>query len=127
MAFPEGYRFEIRVEPVYLQQESAPDEQRYVFGYTVVIENRGTRTAQLVRRTWLITDADGEQEEVRGEGVVGRQPVIRPGEHFRYSSGALLKTPIGSMRGSYHLVGEDGEQFDAPIPVFTLAMPGALH
>ncbi len=127
MAFPEGYQFDVRVEPIYLQHESQPKDQRYAFGYTVTIENQGKLSAQLRSRTWLIADAHGEQQEVHGEGVVGEQPVIPPGTSFRYTSGAILNTPIGSMRGCYHLVGEDGIEFEAPIPVFTLAMPGALH
>ena len=127
MEFPEGYRFQIRVEPIALPGESDPGSQRYVFGYTVVIENQGQRSAQLLSRVWWITDANGDRQEVRGEGVVGQQPVIPPGESFRYTSGALLATPVGSMHGCYRMIGEDGQRFDAAIPVFTLAMPGALH
>jgi len=117
----------VDVEPAYLAHESKPDERRYVFSYTVTIHNLGTQSARLLRRHWVITDANGERREVHGEGVVGEQPLIEPGSHFRYTSGALINTPFGSMEGSYEMLCEDGSSFEAPIPAFTLAIPGTLH
>jgi ApaG protein len=117
----------IEVETAYLDQQSDPAEGRYAFSYTITIRNEGPTAARLVSRHWIITDADGGVQEVRGEGVVGEQPLIHPGEGFRYSSGAILPTPVGSMRGAYQLVDEDGHRFEAPIAAFTLARPGTLH
>lgn len=117
----------IKVETTYLDHQSDPDESRYAFAYSITIRNEGTVAARLVSRHWIITDADGGVQEVRGEGVVGEQPLIRPGEGFRYSSGAILPTPVGSMRGAYQMVDEAGRRFEAPIAPFTLARPGALH
>ncbi len=121
------YRIEVRAEPAYLEDQSAPNENRYVFAYTITIRNTGTVAARLISRHWLIVDANGQEREVRGEGVVGEQPYLPPGGLFRYTSGALLETPVGSMRGSYRMLADDGRSFDAPIPVFTLAMPRTLH
>jgi ApaG protein len=121
------YRILVEVEPAYLVHESDPAENRYVFGYTVTIHNRGEQSAKLLRRHWVITDANGERREVYGDGVVGEQPLLAPGGRFRYTSGALINTPVGSMEGSYELVSEDGTSFKAPIPAFTLAIPRALH
>lgn len=121
------YSILVEVEPAYLAQESDPQEDRYVFSYTVTIHNQGELPAKLVRRHWIITDANGERREISGEGVVGEQPLLGPGERFRYTSGAMLTTPVGSMEGSYELVGEDGTTFTTPIPAFTLAMPRTLH
>jgi ApaG protein len=117
----------IEVETSYLDHQSDPDEGRYAFAYSITIRNEGTVAARLVSRHWIITDADGGVQEVRGEGVVGEQPLIRPGEGFRYSSGAIIPTPVGSMRGAYQMVDEDGRRFEAPIAAFTLARPGTLH
>jgi len=117
----------IEVETEYLDQQSEPEQGRYAFAYRITIGNQGSRPAQLVSRHWIITDADGGVQEVRGEGVVGEQPTIQPGEGFRYSSGAVLPTPVGSMRGTYQMSDESGRRFEVPIPAFTLARPGALH
>lgn len=121
------YSIQVEVEPAYLDQESAPDENRYVFSYTVTISNHGDVGAKLMRRHWIITDANGERREVAGAGVVGEQPMLRPGEQFRYTSGAMITTPVGSMEGSYELIADDGTTFTAPIPAFTLSIPRTLH
>jgi ApaG protein len=122
-------RYEIRVsaQPRFITEQSEPARDRYVFAYTITIENAGSVAAQLVSRHWIITDAMGKVEEVRGEGVVGEQPLLLPGERFRYTSGAVLETPVGTMQGSYQMVAEDGVRFDAPIAPFRLAMPNVLH
>jgi len=117
----------VQVSTAYVAEQSETEAHRYVFSYTVTIVNQGTRPAQLISRHWIVTDADGNEQEVRGEGVVGEQPTLRPGEGFRYTSGAVLETPVGSMRGSYQLVDDQGQHFDTPIAPFTLAVPGALH
>ena len=121
------YRIEVAVKSVYVDDESSPEDNRYVFAYTVTIRNVGSVPAQLKTRHWVITDADGKVQEVRGEGVVGEQPRLAPGEHFQYTSAALIDTPIGTMRGSYQMVAEDGVEFDAEIPMFRLSMPNILH
>jgi ApaG protein len=119
----------IRVEVVtnYLADQSEPAEQRFVFSYTITIRNEGSQPAKLLTRHWLITDANGKTQEVRGEGVVGEQPHMKPGQGFRYSSYAVLETPVGAMQGSYQMVADDGEHFDAQIAPFRLAMPALLH
>ena len=116
----------VRVTPAFLPEQSDPPS-RYVWAYTIRIENRGEKTVQLVSRHWVITDANGKVEEVRGDGVVGEQPYLKPGQGFRYSSGAVIETPVGSMQGSYQMLADDGAQFDAPIQPFRLAMPGILQ
>jgi ApaG protein len=121
------YEFSISVRPQYLVEHSNPDEQHYVFAYTVTIRNTGEHTAQLMSRHWVITDGNNAVEEVRGEGVVGEQPVLKPGEAFEYTSGCPLPTPVGSMRGSYQCVADDGTAFEAPIPEFVLSTPRTLH
>ena len=115
------------VSTTYGEDQSNPVEGRFVFAYTITIRNEGTKPARLVTRHWLITDANGKVQEVVGDGVVGEQPHLQPGQGFRYSSGAILETPVGAMQGKYHMVADDGEQFDAPIAPFRLAMPGVLH
>ena len=117
----------VKVDPFYIEDQSAPDENRYVFAYTVNIQNTGTVAAKLMTRHWIITDANGKIQEVRGQGVVGEQPYLRPGEGFQYTSGAVLDTAVGTMRGFYQMVGEDGNQFSAEIPIFTLSVPRTLH
>lgn len=117
----------IDVSTRYLDEQSEPDEGRYVFAYTIRITNRGDRPAQLRRRHWVITDSNGKVQEVRGDGVVGEQPLLPPGESFEYTSGAIIETPVGTMQGAYRMHGEDGEAFDAPIAPFTLAIPGILQ
>jgi ApaG protein len=121
--------FEISIEVAtdYVDDQSEPDVGRYVFAYTITISNRGNVPAKLLSRHWLITDANGKVQEVRGDGVVGEQPHLNPGEKFRYSSGAVLETPVGAMQGSYRMKADNGISFDAPIPPFTLAVPGVLH
>ena len=121
------YALEISVATQFLDEQSDPDGERYVFAYTIRIRNLGRLPAQLLDRHWLITDGNGKVEEVRGEGVVGEQPRLEPGEAFTYTSGAVLETAVGTMQGSYHMSGDDGTEFDAPIPPFTLAMPRTLH
>jgi ApaG protein len=121
------HKINIEVETNYLDDQSEPREQRYVFAYTITIRNEGEVPAKLLTRHWIITDANGRVQEVRGDGVVGEQPYLKPGQGFRYSSGAVLETPVGTMQGSYQMVGDDGAKFDAPIPAFRLAMPGMLH
>ncbi|MEJ2694515.1 MAG: Co2+/Mg2+ efflux protein ApaG [Candidatus Thiodiazotropha sp.] len=118
---------DVQVETNYMETQSQPDEKRYVFSYTVTIRNEGTISARLMNRHWIITDANGRVHEVRGEGVVGEQPHLKPGETFRYTSGTVLDTPVGSMQGSYDMVDSLGNHFDARIPAFSLARPGSLH
>jgi ApaG protein len=124
-------KYDMRVEvlPEFLPDQSAPDQGIYTFAYTITITNTGEIPAQLISRHWLITDASGMTEEVKGLGVVGHQPLLKAGESFQYSSGCRLRTPTGMMRGSYFFVAEDGERFDVPIPAFDLAEPSArvLH
>lgn len=120
---------EIRIEVAtdYVDDQSEPDIGRYVFAYTITISNMGQVPARLLSRHWVITDANGKTQEVRGDGVVGEQPHLNPGEKFRYSSGAVLETPVGAMQGNYRMKTDNGVDFDAPIPPFTLAVPGVLH
>lgn len=117
----------VTVRPAFWPERSSPEAGRYAFTYAVEIANVGEHPAQLVSRHWFITDADGQVEEVRGEGVVGKQPSLAPGERFEYTSWAMLKTPFGTMRGSYELVRPGGERFDAAIAEFPLTLPNALH
>jgi ApaG protein len=121
------HQIQVEVETAYLEEQSEPGEQRFVFAYTITLRNSGKVPAKLMTRHWIITDANGRIQEVRGEGVVGEQPHLKPGQGFRYSSGAVLETPVGSMQGSYQMLADDGAHFDAPIPVFRLAKPGMLH
>lgn len=122
-----AYEFTITVKTRYLEEQSEPERSNYVFAYNITIKNTGTVTAQLISRYWIIVDANNHAEEVRGLGVVGHQPLLKPGEHFEYTSGASLATPQGSMSGSYHCVAEDGQQFEAQIPEFVLTLPRTLH
>jgi ApaG protein len=124
-ASTEGIR--VTVESVYVADQSAPRSQRYVFAYTVRVANEGKEDAQLRSRHWIITDGNGKIEEVRGPGVVGQQPVLRPGEHFEYTSGCVLQTPRGEMRGTYQMHRPDGRAFYAAIAVFTLSLPHSLN
>jgi ApaG protein len=121
------YRFSVQVQPRYLEEQSDPEEGRFLFAYTVTIRNTGEVTAQLVSRHWIITDSGGQIEEVRGPGVVGEQPVLKPGQSFQYTSGCPLSTPVGSMHGSYQCIAEDGTAFEAPIAEFVLSAPRGLH
>ncbi len=122
-----AYQFEIVVKPEYMDEHSLPDAAQYVFAYHITICNIGSKAARLMQRHWVITDANEKVEEVRGDGVVGEQPTIQPGEAHSYSSFCVLDTPLGCMQGSYQMLGEDGERFDADIPVFTLAKDRVLH
>jgi len=117
----------INVATDYVDDQSDPDIGRYVFAYTITIANQGSMAARLLSRHWVITDGNGKVQEVDGDGVVGEQPHLNPGEEFRYSSGAVLETPVGSMQGRYRMKAENGLDFEAPIPAFTLAVPGLLH
>ena len=127
MAESKKYQIAVTAVPQFIADQSDPDSERYVFAYTITIENVGTVAAQLISRHWLITDGNNEVQEVRGLGVVGKQPLLQPGESFEYTSGSSLTTPIGTMKGTYQMVGEDGTRFDAEIPEFVLAAPGMLH
>ena len=117
----------VDVDTLYIESESSPVNSQYVFAYTITITNTGTEAAQLMTRHWVITDANGHIEEVRGDGVVGEQPYLKPGEGFQYTSGAVLKTPVGTMSGSYQMVTDSGNNFDAEIPEFILSSPRTLH
>lgn len=117
----------IQVATSYIDVESEPASDRYVFAYTITISNNGDVAAQLISRHWIITDANGKVQEVSGDGVVGEQPYLNPGEEFRYSSGAVLETPVGAMQGLYRMEADGGISFDAPIAPFTLAVPGLLN
>lgn len=121
------YNIKVLAQSFYIEAQSAPEQNRYVFAYTITIQNEGSVAAKLLTRHWIITDSNGKVEEVRGEGVVGEQPYLRPGEGFRYTSGAVIDTPVGSMRGSYQMLADDGVTFDAVIPTFSLAIPRTLH
>ena len=118
---------DVRVVPRYLPEQSDPLQENYGFAYTITLSNLGNEPAQLISRHWIILDADGHREEVRGLGVVGQQPLLKPGEGFEYTSGCRLHTPTGTMEGSYRFVREDGESFDVPIPRFVLDASGHGH
>jgi len=118
---------DIEVETRYVESQSNPESRRYVFSYTITIRNDGLQAARLMKRHWIITDANGKIQEVKGDGVVGEQPHLNPGEAFRYTSGTVLDTPVGSMEGSYEMVDPEGNPFEASIPLFVLQRPGSLH
>ncbi len=121
------HSIESKAQVSYLPEQSDIDARRYVFAYTMTITNTGTVAAQLVSRHWIITDSNNVVQEVKGEGVVGEQPLLEPGQSFTYTSGTYIATPVGTMRGSYQMRAQDGVEFDATIPEFALAMPGMLH
>lgn len=121
------YEFSVSVTTQYLGQQSDPSASRYVFSYTITIKNTGTVKAQLIARHWVVKDANDKEEQVRGLGVTGYQPLLEPGQQFEYTSGTILETPFGSMHGTYLCVAEDGEQFNALIPEFVLSLPRTLH
>ncbi len=125
----EEKRYEIRVnaQSFYLPDQSDEENDQYVFAYTIRIENTGNVAAKLMSRHWVITDADQQVQEVRGVGVIGEQPILQPGQHFDYTSGSSINTIVGTMRGSYQMVAEDGTKFEAMIPEFTLSVPRVLH
>lgn len=121
------YHIDIQVATRYIEEQSLPDQGRFVFAYTVQMRNVGVVGARLLTRHWQITDAHGKVQEVRGEGVVGEQPWMEPGSRYEYTSGAVLETSVGSMRGSYQMLADDGTLFEAIIPAFTLSVPRTLH
>ena len=127
MSGQKPYDIAISVDTRFLDDQSAPAENRYAFAYTITIANHGSVGARLLSRHWIITDANGKVHEVRGDGVVGEQPWMRPGSNFEYTSGAVIETELGTMRGSYQMVADDGTQFDAMIPTFVLTTPRTLH
>jgi len=122
-------KYDIRVSArtAFIPEQSDVNSERYVFSYTITVVNTGSVSAQLVSRHWIITDSNNQVQEVRGQGVVGEQPLLKPNEAFEYTSGAAIATPVGTMRGSYQMKAEDGIEFEAPIPEFTLSMPRVLH
>jgi ApaG protein len=126
-AMTKKYDITVSARAMFIPEQSDESEGRYVFAYTITITNTGEVAARLISRHWLITDSDNRVQEVRGMGVVGEQPMLKPQESFEYTSGAAIATPVGTMRGSYQMVAEDGTAFDAPIPEFTLSMPRVLH
>lgn len=117
----------VSVKTSFIDEQSKPQENRYVFSYTITVHNRGSVSARLISRHWIITDANGDIRELRGEGVVGEQPSLRPGEGYEYTSGAVLESSVGTMHGSYQMLAEDGTHFDADIPSFVLSIPRTLH
>lgn len=127
MADSKKYEIQVDTVAVFLPDQSDEASERYAFAYTITITNTGTVAAQLISRHWVITDAENQTQEVRGLGVVGEQPLLQPGERFEYTSGTSLATPVGTMRGSYQMVAEDGTRFDAEVAEFTLAVPRVLH
>ena len=127
MADSKRYEITVTTQTQFVPDQSDEANGRFVFAYTINIRNTGSMSAQLIARHWIISDAEGKMQEVRGLGVVGSQPLLKPGEAFEYTSGTAIATPVGTMRGSYQMVAEDGTSFDAPIPQFTLAVPRVLH
>lgn len=127
MTDPNTYCIKVHALPQFIPEQSNPEERRYVFAYTITISNTGGAAAQLISRHWIITDGNNQVQEVRGLGVVGEQPLLKPGQTYQYTSGCVLNTPVGTMKGTYQMAAEDGAQFQAEIPEFVLALPGALH
>ena len=121
------YKIQIVALVKYLAEQSDEADNRFVFSYTITLTNNGDSTVQLLSRHWIITDGNNQVQEVRGQGVVGEQPVMKPGQSFGYTSGTVLSTPVGTMTGSYQMVAEDGTKFEAPIPQFVLSVPRVLH
>ena len=124
-AITNGVRVRVRTD--FLSERSSAEQGRYAFAYTIRILNQGEVTVKLLTRHWIITDGDGAVQEVKGDGVIGQQPVLAPGEAFEYTSGCILETPCGTMQGSYHMQTEEGAEFDAQIAPFLLAVPGSLN
>lgn len=127
MADSKKYEIQVVTHVEYVPEQSSEEQDRYVFAYTITISNTGSIPAQLISRHWIITDANNSMQEVRGLGVVGEQPLLKPGESFEYTSGSAISTPVGTMKGSYQMVAEDGTKFEAAIAEFTLSMPRVLH
>lgn len=121
------HKINVQVVPAYIAEQSDPNNGHYVFSYTVTIRNEGDQPARLLTRHWIITDGDGQVQEVHGEGVIGKQPHLKPGEGFQYTSGTFMNTPVGAMQGSYQMITDSGDKFDAEIPSFTLSVPNTLH
>jgi len=121
------YQIDVTTDPRYLPEQSDPTANRYVFAYHITLYNSGEQAAQLLNRHWIITDGNGRVEEVRGSGVVGEQPLLRPGEDYSYTSGVMLQTPVGTMQGRYQMQADDDQLFDAEIPIFTLSAPHSLN
>jgi len=124
---PADTAIKVDVATRYLEDDSDPEDDKFVFAYTITITNQGDTAAKLLTRHWVITHGNGKTQEVKGEGVVGEQPLIKPGQGYQYTSGTILETPVGTMGGSYHMIDEDGQQFDATIPDFVLSGPHTLH
>ena len=122
-----NFNIRIKVTTNYLKEQSAPDENRFVFSYTINIKNLGNNSAKLISRQWIITDSNGNIQEVNGDGVVGQQPNINPGEEFTYTSGTIIKAPVGTMEGRYFMEDKDNKRFEALIAPFTLAVPGLIN
>ncbi len=127
MSSAKHYECTVKVEVTFLAEQSDVELNRYAFAYHVTITNTGNIAAQLISRHWIVTEANGEQQEIKGLGVVGEQPLLKPSERFEYTSGTVINTPMGNMHGTYQMVAEDGTQFDAVIPAFSLSMPRVLH
>lgn len=127
MAEDKKYEIDISIRTVYLPDQSSEEGERHVFAYTITIANTGTVATQLISRHWIINNGDGTIQEVRGLGVVGEQPLLKPGDSFEYTSGTVITTPVGSMKGSYQMAAEDGVHFDVAIPEFILSVPRTLH
>jgi ApaG protein len=127
MVASKKYEVTVSSQTQYIAEQSDEESGRFVFAYTITIRNKGSLPAQLVSRHWIITDGRSQVQEVRGLGVVGAQPLIKPGESYEYTSGTAIATPVGTMKGSYQMVAEDGTHFDAQIPEFTLSVPRVLH
>ena len=127
MAESKKYEITVTTHTVFIPDQSDEESNRYVFAYTITIANTGNVAAQLISRHWIIADAENQVQEVRGLGVVGEQPLLKPGEHFEYTSGTAIATPVGTMRGSFQMVAEDGTKFEASVHEFTLSMPRVLH
>ncbi|MBL4762385.1 MAG: Co2+/Mg2+ efflux protein ApaG [Gammaproteobacteria bacterium] len=127
MSDEETCKIKVDVVTSYIKDQSKPEKDYYVFSYTITISNEGPVAARLLARHWVITDANNRTQEVQGDGVVGEQPRLQPGENFQYTSGTMLETPVGTMHGTYHMVLDSGLRFDAEIPKFTLSMPRTLH
>lgn len=127
MSETKKYDIKVTAQSFFLPDQSDEENDQYVFAYTIRIENTGQVPAQVISRHWIITDADNQVQEVRGMGVVGEQPVLKPGQHFEYTSGSSINTIVGTMRGTYQMVAEDGTRFDAVVPEFSLSVPRVLH
>jgi ApaG protein len=121
------HKITVQAKVTFIPDQSDSESNRHAFAYTITVTNTGTIAARLISRHWIITDSDSQVQEVRGDGVVGEQPLLEPGQSFQYTSGAIIATPVGTMRGTYHMLADDGTKFDADIPEFTLAMPRMLH